>query len=385
VSSWSVSRASLAEAPAATSSTLTRPTSEAAAPYSRLASLWRAATVALVGLGLFVLAAVVRLTAIDTYVTIDESRWVQRAADFWALIGQGNREDTFIIGHPGVTTMHTALLGMGPERAQAFSFLAGRTDATRRDGYFDALVASRKPFALVGALGVMAVGLLGWRLFGAGPGILAGLLLAFEPFLVAHARVAHLDSGLTTYATVAALSAIVYFASRGAWPYLLLSGAATGLAFLTKAPSIFVILFVPLTAGLSWLAISRKPLGIARIILELAIWGMVAAGVAWLLWPVLRVNPIGAILKMAQFTERVGGGEHDNFFAGVVTDDPGLIFYPLALLLRLGPVTLIGTILVAACWRQISRPQRGIVLLLAIYCFGFMAMMTIGPKKFDRY
>ena len=120
MSGWSLSGASLAEAPAAASNTLTRPTSGAGTTRSPAASVWRAATVALVGLGLFVLAAAVRLTAIDAYVTIDESRWVQRAADFWALIGQGNREDTFIVGHPGVTTMHTALLGMGPERAQAF-------------------------------------------------------------------------------------------------------------------------------------------------------------------------------------------------------------------------------------------------------------------------
>ena len=96
-----------------------------------------------VGLAVFALAAVVRLWALDTYVTIDESRWVQRASDFWALIGQGNREDTFIIGHPGVTTMWTALLGMGPERARHFSFLEGRDDATRRDGYFEALIAAR--------------------------------------------------------------------------------------------------------------------------------------------------------------------------------------------------------------------------------------------------
>src|SRR5690242_9888141 len=109
-----------------------------------------------VGLVMFVLAAGVRLWTLDTYVTIDESRWVQRASDFWALIGQGNREDTFIIGHPGVTTMWTALLGMGPERARHFSFLEGRDDATRRDGYYDALIASRRPFALVGARGVAA-------------------------------------------------------------------------------------------------------------------------------------------------------------------------------------------------------------------------------------
>ncbi|MGE3273363.1 MAG: ArnT family glycosyltransferase, partial [Chloroflexota bacterium] len=347
--------------------------------------LAQAARVMAVGLGLFVLAAVVRLAYIDAYVTIDESRWVQRASDFWALIQQQNAEDTFIIGHPGVTTMRTALLGLGQERAKHFSFLEGRTDATRRDGYFEALVAARRPFAIVAALGVMAAGLLGWRLFGAGPGILAGLLLAFEPFLVAHARVVHLDSSLTAYAAVAALSAIVYFAARGSWPYLALAGVTTGLAFLTKAPSVYVILFVPLVAGLCWLVTNRRPLGIVRIVLELAVWGALAAMIGWLLWPVLRVDAVGTVLKMAQFTERVGGGEHDNFFAGQVTDDPGLIFYPLALLLRISPALLIGTVLVAVLWRRLTSQQRGVVALLAIYCLGFMAMMTIGPKKFDRY
>ena len=228
----------------------------------RLAAAWR---VAAVGVGMFLLAAAVRLFAIDTYVTIDESRWVQRASDFSAHIGQGNLEETFIIGHPGVTTMWTALVGMGPERARHFSFLEGRDDATRREGYFDALIAARRPFAIVGALGVAAVALLGWRLLGAGAGIVGGLLLAFEPFLVAHARVAHLDSGLTTYTAVAALAGLVFFAAGGAWPYLLLSGAATGLAFLTKAPSVYLLGFVPLAAGLAWLMSDRRPAALPRL------------------------------------------------------------------------------------------------------------------------
>ena len=82
-----------------------------------------------------------------------------------------------------------------------------------------------------------------------------------------------------------------------------------------------------------------------------------------LLWPALRVDPVGTLLKMAQFTERVGGGEHDNFFAGAVTDDPGPLFYPLALLLRLAPVTLVGVVLVAVLWRA---PRRGPARALAL-------------------
>ena len=341
--------------------------------------------VAAVGLGVFLLAVVIRLYAIDAYVTIDESRWVQRASDFAAYIGQGRPEETFIIGHPGVTTMWTALIGMGPERARHFSFLEGREDATRREGYLDALVAARRPFAVVGALGVMAVALLGWRLLGAGPAVVGGLLLAFEPFLVAHARVAHLDSGLAAYMAVAALSALVYFAAGGSWPYLVLSGAATGLAFLTKAPSIYLFGFVPLAAGLCWLISDRRPAGLCRIAALLVVWGLVAALVGVVLWPSFRVNPVGTLLQMAQFTERVGGGEHDNFFLGSVTDDPGPFFYPFALLIRLAPVTLAGLLLLAVAWRRLSAAQGKVATVALLYCLGFMAMMTIGPKKFDRY
>jgi hypothetical protein len=350
-------------------------------------SAWQARVVrvAVVGLGIFLLAAAIRLYAIDAYVTIDESRWVQRAADFAAYVGRGKPEETFIIGHPGVTTMWTALLGMGPERAHRFSFLEGRDDATRREGYFDALSAARRPFAVVAALGVAAVALLGWRLLGAGAAVVGGLLLAFEPFLVAHARVAHLDSGLTTYMAVAALSALVYCAAGGSWPYLVLSGVATGLAFLTKAPSIYLFAFVPLAAGLCWLASDRRPAALPRLAALLVVWVLIAALVGAVLWPSFRVDPIGTLLQMAQFTERVGGGEHDNFFLGSVTDDPGPSFYPFALLIRLAPVTLAGLVLVAWTWRRWSAGQPGVVALLVLYCLGFMAMMTIGPKKFDRY
>jgi Dolichyl-phosphate-mannose-protein mannosyltransferase len=372
-----------------TGASLAEPTRRVAAPLGDRAvarTISGVLRVALIGVAVFALAALIRLWSIDTYVTIDESRWVQRASDFWALIGQGNREDTFIIGHPGVTTMWTALLGMGPERARHFSFLEGRDDATRRDGYFDALIAARRPFALVGALGVMAVTLLGWRLLGMGPALLAGLLLAFEPFLVAHARVVHLDSALTTYSSIALLAGLVFWSAGGGWPYLVLSGIAAGLAFLTKAPSVFVIGFVPLMAFVTWaMRLGRSPRTFAALVGQGLIWGGLAFAVAILLWPAFRVDPIGTVLKMAQFTERVGGGEHDNYFFGEVTDDPGPLFYPLALLLRLAPLTLVGLIGLAILGRRLDAPRRRTAIWLALYSAGFIAMMDIGPKKFDRY
>ena len=54
-----------------------------------------AVRVSVVGLGMLLLAATVRLYAIDAYVTIDESRWVQRASDFAAYIEHGRPAETF--------------------------------------------------------------------------------------------------------------------------------------------------------------------------------------------------------------------------------------------------------------------------------------------------
>ena len=342
---------------------------------------------AAVALLIFLLALVPRLAQLDAYVTIDESRWVQRAADFGTLIAERDDEDTFIIGHPGVTTMWTALLGMGPERAQALSFRAGRTDVTRRDGYLDALLAARRPFAVLAALGVAGVTLLGWRLLGAGPALVGGVLLALEPFLVAHARVVHLDSLLTIYTAISLLAALVFWQAGGGWGYLLLSGAATGLAFLTKAPSIFVLGFVPLVA-LAALGSSRLPVGRSSwkgAACWLAIWGLLGLALCLALWPSLRVDPLGTLLKMAQFTERVGGGDHDNFFFGQPLEDPGPFFYPLAVLFRLAPLTLLGLGLAVACWRRFTAQQQRALLTFGAYALGFTLMMSLGPKKFDRY
>ena len=318
--------------------------------------------------------------------TIDESRWVQRASDFGALLSQRDDEDTFIIGHPGVTTMWTALAGLGPERSRQFSFLAGRADVTRRDGYFEALVAARRPFAIVAAVGVVLVTLLGWRLFGPGPAVLGGALLALEPFLVAHARVVHLDSSLTVYTAVCLLAALAYWRAGGGPAYLVLSGVAGGLAFLTKAPSVFVLGFVPLTVAAGLVARRERSLrALARAVVPLLLWGLVAAVVSLALWPALASSPVGTLVKMAQFTERVGGGEHDNFFFGEAREDPGPLFYPLALLFRLSPLTLLGLILAVASWRLVAPAHRSTALVLGLYCLGFGLMMSLAPKKFDRY
>ena len=53
------------------------------------------------------------------------------------------------------------------------------------------------------SLAVVGIALLSWRLFGAGVGLLAGVLLGLEPFFLAHSVVAHVDSNVTIWMTSA--------------------------------------------------------------------------------------------------------------------------------------------------------------------------------------
>src|SRR4051812_7230132 len=72
----------------------------------------------LVALALMLLALPPRLLDTDRFVTTDELFWIGRSAAFGRAIETGQLGQTFQTGHPGVTTMWTAWLGMGPTLAR---------------------------------------------------------------------------------------------------------------------------------------------------------------------------------------------------------------------------------------------------------------------------
>src|SRR6185369_12015202 len=91
---------------------------------------------------------------------------------------------------------------------------------------------------------------------------------------------------------------------------------------------------------------------------------------------------------VAKFAVTLGGAPHlwPTFFMGQpTTGDPGLLFYPIATALRLGPVATVGlALLVWLAIRRRAGPDAAVVWL-AIFVLVFADVMTIGSKKFDRY
>jgi len=347
---------------------------------------------------LFLIALYPRMINLSGYLTTDEGNWMGRTALFARALQTGDPAGTYQSGHPGVMTMWESLLGMGPDRA------LGLVEYVRPDGlekapdYLETLHLARRSFAVLTSLAVAGIALLSWRLFGAGVGLIAGVLLALEPFFLAHSVVAHVDSNVTVWMTIGLLSALIYFWAGGAFGFLVLSGLTAGLAFLSKAPSAFLPLFIPLVA-LSALAARRElrsgPAWL-RLLRDGVVWGVLALATAMLLWPSFRWDPIGTLLQMIDYTETVGGSDHENFFLGQPVGDPGSLYYVVALVFRLTPATMLGLVLLLIglvpfrSWGRANgvRVPAGWLprlALLATFCVLFIGMMALAPKKFDRY
>jgi hypothetical protein len=349
---------------------------ERAAP-SRMAWAWLAPLALFIGL--VVLALPPRLLDTDRFVTTDELFWIGRSAAFAKAVQTGRFADAFQSGHPGVTTMVTAWVGMG--NAFAGDLAPSRREVSRREesqspSFMPALGAARRAFGVVTALGVGLIGVLAWRLFGLWPAVLGGALLALDPFFLAHARLVHIDASLTLWTSLALLAALVRW-SGGGWWSLLLAGAATGLALLSKAPALILLPMVPVM-GL----VVRGP----RVLLmrhfwrDLIVWGAVAGLIYLALWPAMWVAPIDTLTRVLGFV-------HDNanpaHAAAADEDGGGALFYPLVFLFRSTPLTWLGLFGLA-----LTRPRglagRACVGLL-IFVVAFSCAMTIAAKNFDRY
>jgi len=352
-----------------------------ALPRGRLA---RSLTLGLLLSGCFFLALGPRLAGLDTYGTSDEGFWIQRTLRFGAALAQRQHRRTYRTGHPGVTVMWVGLLGVGPQRLEPFipirysPFLV----LQRRPGYLEVLSAARQAIVVATAALTVLIIVLAWKLVGAGPAAVGGLLLLFDPYLVGMLRVLHVDALLTPLMTVSALAGLIYWRQGRRPAYLALSAVAGGLALLTKAPAAYL----PIYLGMVGLLAARPWRTGWRGLLPTVVWGLIAAGVYGALWPALWVDPIGRLQQVAAFALSVGGNPHrwPNYFMGqAMLGDPGPFYYPVALAYRLSPIVLFG-LLALLLVRRRQGPFVPSLLLLA-YVVPFIALMTLAPKKFDRY
>jgi 4-amino-4-deoxy-L-arabinose transferase-like glycosyltransferase len=363
----------------------------------------------------FIVALLPRLYAVDTFLTIDEVKWAEGAAQFLLALHAGDLSQTYWHFFPGVTiTWGSALALWGlclpaPDLAACANL--------RVENLAESIGWLRLSPMLLTSLGVTGVYVLGRKLFGHRLALLTALLLAVDPFFVAHSRILNGDTGAAILIFLSLLAFLIYwremsvnsransarpglrnpgqnrgFSPNEVWPplraeavsvirpSLILSGLLAGLALLTKLPSPLIIAFVGGLGLVAMILAWCKEGGAAlhRWFVALLIWGGIALLIFVALWPAMWVAPLETLRLMYIDAFKFGGiGEgHATFYLGQTVTDPGPWFYPYAIAFRLTPVVIVGLLMTI-----------GWLLLPVAYIVFRTASLTLRhwPDRFTHY
>jgi 4-amino-4-deoxy-L-arabinose transferase-like glycosyltransferase len=218
-------------------------------------------------------------------------------------------------------------------------------------------------------------------------------------------RLLHVDAMMSVMMLLSVLGYLGYLYRHRKWYFLALSGAAAGLAWLTKSPSYFLLPFMGLLALIDLIQARKRSAAaeggpspwvklVWKAAAPLAVWLVIAAAVFVLQLPAMWVAPLDtlkSILSQAS-VYALEGHENVTFFNGQVypVGKSAWYFYPISYLWRITPIVLVGLglALVALLWRKrlkLSSQQVGVVGSLISFALLFMLGMSLGEKKFDRY
>lgn len=322
---------------------------------------------------MFTLALGTRVLGDERYVTVDETiHWTPRVDAFAAALGEGRFADTALAPHPGVVTMWCGALGRSLHRAAVATRLSTEDAAAQR---WWLRLPAKLVTAACPAIAAWALA----RVLGARAAVLAGLLWAADPFVLAHARILHVDAlgaSLAALAIVLLLSALTAVRPDGRW--LAAAGVAAGLATLTRLPMGLVAPWM--VAATLWQVPSWSE---RRRVVAITGGAAIAAFVG--AWPAMWVDPGAAIVALGQgVTLGAREHEHGNYFLGEPTGDPGLLFYAVAVPLRLAPWVMLALPVALLRHDRSAADHRARVLLWGwIVVLG--AVLAVFGKKFDRY
>jgi hypothetical protein len=288
-------------------------------------------------MGLFIIALLPRIFGLGLFITSDEPLWLTRSIFFSEGLLTGNLAETLQQGHPGVTTMWTGSLGLGLaylRRGPTTTFLEFLQTLPHDFERIDATLLPwvRLPTVLLAALGVALFYWLARKLVDDHVALIGALLLAFDPFFLAHSRTLHHDALATIFMALSVLTLLNYAAANQARAsvYLGWSGGLAGLALLSKGTSLTLIAFAALFFLWQWLG---KRQAFAQTVVAGLIWLGIAVGIFIALWPAMWVIPgqvlakvFGWIITSADVTE-IAETTSINW-AGRVPD-LGVLFYPV--------------------------------------------------------
>ncbi len=375
-------------------------------------------------LSIFLIALLPRILSLNAFLTADEDDQIMFAHLFLKAALQGDWAGALVLGYPGVPTLILGGIGVGLRylahymgwlplawvEADLFTTI---DQVTTRFGAFeypmDFLLWVRLPMVLVASLCILGIFLLTRRLLGERLALLGTLIIAFDPMILAHTRVIHVDAPLAYFMFLSFLAFLLYL-DTGGWRWLLLSGLFGGLAGLSKTPAALlgpILVVSGLMYALFPPAEVARPVRWKRLGTALVGWGLIAAGAFFALWPSMWTRPLYAVEWIVRNIQSVNRIAHPTtgIFWGQQQSDQSPLYYLFVFPYHLTPLTTVGVVaglvMIAAglviYWRRpkTNGPPSEIsawlvrVLPLAIglvaYVVIFIAPVSAISRRGDRY
>lgn len=357
---------------------------------------------------LTILYVLVRMININTSVTVDEPVFLGISANFATALAKTDFASTAQFLYPAVPVMWCGVVGFiiaAPRFLLDYgqyipSDFQANAEPIRSVGSdpLSVLHAARASMVLFeGILFAIALWLVA-RIFGRWIAVIAAAFIVFDPFLVSHDQILHVD-GLTGISAFASMLAIAY-ADRfpNSRRYWAIAGALGAICWLTRLTGMVLIPIALLVmadhAVGTWRSESRlTSTSLSRFGQSAGAFlgaGMVTSIV---IWPALWAAPYSTIEFLVTSWKAAMETPHEwglYFMGKTVTGDPGALFYPVVIAFKLTPFTMMGLALFTLAvtfriesWipRAYWRPLVVLCSFVIIYTVG----MTLGSRKFDRY
>lgn len=327
----------------------------------------------------------VRLPGIGTdTINPDAVNWHYRSEQFVVGLKHFILEKTYQHYHPGVTLMWVA--GIPIEITKQI------TNIETYDQFSFTLFHYIARYSLI----MVQLGLTLFvfsilkRFIGFEKSLLAISILSFEPFFVGNSRLFHMDI-LFTLLVFSTLGFSYLYMKDKRLVWIILAGIFSGLCFLTRSLGLGVVLYVIFGGGLMYY-LSNMP--IKKILQSLLYFLIACVSTVVLFFPALWDKPVWTITNIFTEGQRIGvRNGHSQIFLGNTTQDPGALFYPVVLSLKMSPFILVGVVLFLVFnLKNINKAAlldriraTSFTIYSTVFYLGYFVVMTLPTKKIDRY
>ncbi|RJP55659.1 MAG: phospholipid carrier-dependent glycosyltransferase [Anaerolineaceae bacterium] len=355
---------------------------------------------------LLALIAPSHVIANDQVVTVDEPWWVISGSNFYYALTHGDFANTLYDYHPAVTTTWVVTAGMLSYFPEYRGFGQGYFDVRKpkfeeflRENGKEALDLVRNSRWIQSAL-ILSLALLAFFLLQS----LTNQITAFlsiglaitAPFYLGHSRLLNHEGMLAVFVLVSFLGMQAHLNKDRKWIYLFVSGAAFGLAQLTKSSSIVIVGLVGLMLFVGLFRQNGKtlPIKLWEAFKTFLLWLGIAALVYVVLWPGVWVAPgkmLGEIYGNA-FSYAFQGARLDvteelqpSSFS-LVSGFDGILQYVRSWAASSTPITWLGLILalvamVSTDKEKLSPPVKSTLAYLILLAGLFILMFGVAQGR----